>query len=149
MDRTKLRSELVRDEGLRLTPYRDTNGFFTIGIGHLLGGHPRMTLITVAEANALYDVDVFAAEILARQCVPMFDALSDVRQRALVNMAFNRGNHMRDSSTITPAINVAAQTGRSEDWAKVSVAIAGSPWAKQVGLRATRLAFMLETGGTS
>jgi len=64
------------------------------------------------------------------------------RWRALVNMAFNRGqNNMQHSTTITPAIKAALDGG---DWSAVTAAIASSPWAKQVGARALRIAYTLE-----
>lgn len=146
MNQEMLRKELVRDEGLRLSVYRDTNGFYTIGVGHLLGTTSRMSLITNIEAMALLDSDIRFATALARECVPSFDQLNDVRQRALVNMAFNRGGYMKSSTTITPAINKAAESNLPADWSIVSSVIKGSPWAKQVGDRAVRLAQMLETG---
>ncbi len=150
---SELRDELVRDEGLRLKAYKDTNGFWTIGVGHLLGSTPRMTEITKDEAFALLVTDVEEAEAALQNVfgdIPNCNCghhLCDperVRYRALVNMAFNRGEkHMRESTTITPAIKTALQTGK---WAPVSTAIMASPWAKQIGARANRLAQMLETG---
>lgn len=142
----RLRTELIRDEGLRLEAYLDSLGNWTIGVGHLLGREKRMTRITMEESDAFLEVDLRVAESLARSCVPLFWQLTPGRQRALVNMAFNRGGHMRDSTTITPAINAAAASGTSADWSKVRAAIASSPWASQVGARAQRLADLLEAG---
>ena len=147
-----LREELTRDEGCRLAAYKDTAGLWTIGVGHLLGPLQRMVSITPAESDALLAYDIEQAEKIAIRAVPMFHILHDdrsdgraydVRWRALVNMAFNRGNNMCTSTTITPAINDALQ---KNDWSGVAAVIAASPWAKQVGARATRLAFMLEHG---
>lgn len=143
MDVVKLKAELERDEGRRLHAYRDSRGFYTIGVGHLIGAIPRILDLTDDECDALYFFDVRTAESLARSCVPAFDILGDVRQRALVNMAFNRGGHMKDSKTITPAINAAAADG---DWDQVTLAIAASPWAAQIGDRSTRISTMLVQG---
>jgi lysozyme len=159
MDYLKLKDELTRDEclggKLALDAYVDSKGYWTIGRGHLLGKSapgqpPRMSRITPGEAEALYEWDLKGALGIVRRSVPAFDMLDDVRQRALVNMAFNRGGHMVDSTTITPAINAAVKNG---DWAAVRVAILGDPparppseWATQVKGRAVRLATMLETG---
>lgn len=152
----KLRDELVRDEGLKLDAYQDTNGFWTIGVGHLLGSEKRMTSITLREAYALLAVDVEDAEKMVTEVfgavgVTKLDCPCDhlmcnpnkVRLRALVNMAFNRGGHMKTSTTITPAIKKALV---DDNWAPVKVAIMASPWAKQIGKRAERLADMLVTG---
>ena len=139
----KLKEELIRDEGSTLAPYKDSKSKWTIGVGHLLGDAPRMTWITQSECEALLEYDIKSALELAKSCVPKFDSLDDVRQRALINMAFNRGNNMRTSPTITPAINKAIE---DESWWLVKDAIATSPWRAQVVLRADRLSKMLETG---
>ena len=139
----RLQEELIRDEGSSLASYRDTKGKWTIGVGHLLGDSPRITWITPDECKAFLLYDINIALKLAKSCIPKFDSLDDVRQRALVNMAFNRGNNMRTSSTITPAINKAID---DETWWLVKEAIAISPWRSQVGIRADRISHMLETG---
>lgn len=147
MDRVKLREELERDEGKRLHAYLDTNGFWTIGIGHLLGSTCRMSQITEQECTALLNVDIDAAESDARSIFEGYDTLSDDRQRALVNMIFNRGRQrVLTSTSITPAIKVAIKTGNPEDWNGVKVAIAQSQWAQQVGPRSERIAVQLGSG---
>lgn len=155
MDRL-LRDELIRDEGIRLEAYQDTNGFWTIGVGHLLGTEKRMSRITAREADALLATDVEDAEKLVREvfgkdvvdrlwcgCQHRMCDVERARYRALVNMAFNRGGHMKTSTTITPAIKQALIDG---NWAPVTAAIKASPWAKQIGRRADRIAQMLEKG---
>lgn len=146
MDYAKLKHEMESDEGRMLTAYRDSKGFWTIGVGHLLGSSPRMSSITDDECDALYQWDIGWAEQLARTVVPQFDELADVRQRALVNMAFNRGDHLVHSTTILPAIKKAAASKLESDWTLLPGIIAASPWAKQVGARAVRLGRMLSTG---
>lgn len=146
MDLDRLKEDLVRDEGKRLVAYRDSNGFYTIGVGHLLGPEARMTTITEAECDALLTADIQNAE---RAVSVVFGVLStdpwpDARMRALVNMAFNRGEaHMRNSTTITPAIMLAMKDG---NWSPVYDAIMASPWAAQIGARAARIAYMLRFG---
>lgn len=146
MNRDTLKQELTRDEGLRLKAYQDTRGFWTIGVGHLLGSRQRMSDITEREALALLEVDIEDAEALARSLVDQFDNMNDARQRALVNMAFNRGSHLTTSAKILPAIQRAALSNSVVDWAAVRDAIDGTPWAQQVGKRAERLAAMFATG---
>lgn len=149
MDLTKLKSDLKRDEGYRTHIYRDSVGFCTIGVGHFVGSNPRIFDLTDDEIDALLDRDIKHAMDAVRTVFPWTDygawnAVEETRFRALVNMAFNRGERrMQESTTITPAINKAHETG---DWHPVSDAILSSPWAKQIGKRAERLAFMLEYG---
>jgi len=148
MNRAKLKAELAADEGRRLLAYRDSLGLFTVGVGHLLGTLKRMDSITDDECDALLERDIDHAEKLARKVLdPLdFDSMTDTRQRALVNMAFNRGQHLATSTKILPAIRLAVQTGNDLDWALVPQAMAGSTWAKQVGARAVRLGKMFATG---
>lgn len=143
-----LKKQLERDEGRKLEAYQDTNGFWTIGVGHLLGTEKRMTRITDAECDAFLAMDVSEATRVVSDVLIlttfMLPGLPGPRARALVNMAFNRGErHMRESTTITPAIREAL---RVNEWAPVAAAIRKSPWAQQIGARAERLAYMFETG---
>src|SRR6185369_966543 len=146
MDRKKLMDELARDEGRVLTAYRDSMGYWTVGVGHLLGSSPRMSRITDDECDALLEYDIRLAEVRARSVVPDFLTMSDARQRALCNMSFNRGEHLARSTTIVPAIAKAAKSGLESDWQLVPAAIAGSEWAQQVKARAVRLGQMFATG---
>lgn len=146
MDRWKLRAELIHDEGLRLTPYKDTVGLWTIGVGHLLGSgvNPRMTAITYDEAMALLDHDIDNATTVVSKVAPSLLGISaadysDVRLRAVTNMAFNLGPKLGEFKHFLAAIAKA-------DWDAAATAMMDSKWAKQVGLRATRLQKMILTG---
>ena len=162
VDRSKLRADLVRDEGLRTAAYKDTTDNWTIGVGHLLGPSqgtgPRVSFITPAEAMAWLEADINIATQTAYTVFPALGDLTasfivgDARERAIVNMAFNRGmGNMVKSTTITPAINKALEAalqGHEDEalWNAVSAAILASPWGKQIGRRAERLAYMFSTG---
>lgn len=78
--------QLRRDEGVRLKPYTDTVDKLTIGVGRNLTDDG----ITDAEATDLLSNDV--ASVVA-QLTPLawWSALDEVRQWALVNVAFNLG----------------------------------------------------------
>lgn len=142
-----LKSQLERDEGRRLKAYLDnaTPPNWTIGVGHLLGSSPRMSTITDDECDALLTRDIeIATQSLGRVFGFPLARLGGPRMRALVNMMFNRGEeHVRDSTTITPAIKLALAT---DNWHPVKTAIEASPWAVQIKGRAVRLAKQFETG---
>lgn len=78
--------QLRRDEGVRLKPYTDTVGKLTIGVGRNLTDDG----ITEAEAAALLVNDVGS---VVAQLSPLawWAALDEIRQWAIVNMAFNLG----------------------------------------------------------
>lgn len=156
MSDTNLRRQLSRDEGRKLTAYKDTAGFWTIGVGHLLGNEKRMDTITEDECNALldWDIDIALRAVNNVFGLPNVAKLNGARWRALINMAFNRGEgRMKSSTTITPAIRAAIMgdvdiTPAEQQllWDKVAEAILASPWAAQIGNRAKRLAEQLRTG---
>lgn len=140
MDRAKLREELVKDEGQKLHAYRDSVGLYTIGVGHLLGNTPRMLDITVGESAALLDRDIDNAEALAWSLVQNQEVWgNDVRSRAMVNMAFNLGNHLLTFKDFLVAVN-------ASEWEHAAAEMLDSRWAKQVGARAERLAQMIASG---
>jgi lysozyme len=151
---TFLKQQLERDEGRRLLAYKDSAGYWTIGVGHLLGTSPRMSTITDAECDALLIADVEEAiRSLSKVFGPVEIARCTApRWRALVNMMFNRGlEHVQNSTTITPAIKTALNVMAFKpyadaEWKAVSDAILVSPWAKQIGARALRLAKQFEKG---
>lgn len=88
-DVAALQAELVRDEGLRLKPYRCTAGKLTIGIGRNLEDRG----ITEAEARYLLANDIVSVSDAIEKALPWVRTLSDARQRALINIGFNVGVH--------------------------------------------------------
>jgi len=146
MDRQLLRAELIRDEGCLLDAYKDTMGYWTIGVGHLLGTSMRMEKITQAEAEALLNSDIDEAIDLVSTLVPSIWQVSatefmEERERALVNMAFNLGNRLRGFKKFLAAVD-------RRDWTTAAVEMMDSVWAKQVGARADRLRHMILKGET-
>ncbi len=142
-----LKQELIRDEGLRLDAYKDSVGLYTIGVGHLLGDSMRMEKITNYEAMALLEADIHVAwdlvdHLLGRTVFADPDEGPNwVRERALINMAFNLGNRLAGFKKFIAAV-------KAQDWDTAAAEMLNSKWATQVGDRAGRLAFMIRTGGT-
>jgi lysozyme len=135
MDLPQLEKELIRDEGLKLKPYRCTAGKLTIGVGRNIED----TGITEAEAVALLRGDI-ARCVKELAFFPWFGTLDGVRQRVLINMNFNLGfNRFRQFAKMLLAI----QNGKFDAAADEMHA---SKWARQVGSRATRLESMMRRG---
>jgi lysozyme len=128
--------QLKRDEGLRLTPYKDTVGKLTVGYGRNLSDIG----ISKDEAEFLLTNDVRrAAEDLSRT-LPWTDKLTEVRRAVLINMCFNMGlGGLLQFKTTLSLI----QAG---DYDKASFRMLQSKWATQVGDRAERLSMQLRTG---
>lgn len=98
------------DEGLKLTIYKDTKGYWTVGIGHLLTkkddkaeairildalvGRKTGGAITEAEARKIFSADVDTAyrQIKASKILsPIYNKVSDTRRMGIVNMVFQLG----------------------------------------------------------
>lgn len=134
-----LQVELMRDEGAKIQAYQDSLGYWTIGVGHLLGRTQRMTLLTPPELEALLTWDIKAAELALDSIVSEWRDFDDVRQRALVNMTFNLGYRLHNFTKFLTAVH-------AKDWKQAAAEMMLSTWAVQVGKRAERLHKMIETG---
>jgi lysozyme len=128
--------QLVRDEGIELRPYKDSVGKLTIGVGRNLDD----VGISRAEAMALLANDVQNARAQLEEHLPWAGGLDEIREAALVNMAFNLGiGRLLNFRNFLAAL----QAG---DYKTASAEMMNSLWAKQVGPRAQRLALQIETG---
>lgn len=136
MDRDKLIQELTTDEGLHLYPYRDSVGKLTLGIGRCIEDNG----ITGVEALAMldHDIDVVLTELDHR--LSWWTRLSEKRQRALANMAFNLGlPRLLTFKKMLEAL-------RNDEYDRAADEALDSKWAEQVGNRAKRIAKMIRKG---
>lgn len=134
MDRTRLKDTLRRHEGVARTPYMDTEGKMTVGVGRNLTDRG----LADDEIEYLFDNDIEIALAIARRIIPRFDGLSALRQEAFVNMAFNLGEPRL--ARFTKMREAAAE----DDWPRVGAEALDSRWAEQVGRRAREIAYILE-----
>lgn len=135
-DRQKLIQQLRRHEGERLKPYRCTAGKLTIGVGRNLEDRG----ITAQESAYLLSNDIDRVWNELRVRLPWMTGLNDVRQRVLLDMAFNLGTDglLKFRNTLA-----AIEAG---NYQKAGEMMLDSLWAKQVGMRAQRLSKMMQTG---
>lgn len=135
-DREQLRAQLIRHEGIRLKPYRCPAGKLTIGVGRNLDDRG----ISLAEAHFMLETDI---QLCLEQCERVFiwfRRLDGVRQRVIVDLAFNLGmpKLLGFKQTLAAIAN--------GEYEKAAVQMLASKWAQQVGDRAVRLARMMRTG---
>lgn len=135
MDRSRLIDTLIRHEGMRVFPYKDTVGKLTIGVGRNLDDNG----ISSDEAKYLLNNDINSAYREA-QGFWWFDELNDVRQEVVVNMIFNMGY-----PTFCQFKNM-IEAIKEENWPLAKKEMLDSRWAKQVGTRAIELANAMEQG---
>ena len=136
MDMTALRAELKRDEGVKAQAYQDSKGIWTVGVGHNLQTKP----LSQAAIEQILSDDIADAVREAHALVPGLDTLDNVRQRVLVNMAFNLGQ-----GTLSHFVKFLAAV-HAQDWKTAATEMSTSAWAAQVGMRAVRLEAMIRTG---
>lgn len=160
----RMEEQLLLHEGLRLKAYKDTEGLWTIGVGYnadhrgwdalekTIGrkvSHLPMEdiVLTKEEALAQLRADITRVQDTVRRLFsPTYDTLSEVRQRVIVDMAFNMGRSVLQFKKA----KLAVEEGR---WSDAYRAMFNSKWASQVGDgpgkkmdRAERLANMMLTG---
>lgn len=127
---------IIRHEGLRLKPYRDTVGKLTIGVGRNLDDCG----ISEREALDLLENDLIRCESQLHQQSWYFD-LNEVRQGVLIELTFNIGFE----KVLKFEKMIAALT--EANYSEAAKELLDSAWAKQVGpARANNMAKRLSTG---
>jgi lysozyme len=137
-DMSQLIAELSLDEGRKLKPYVDTVGKTTIGVGRNLTD----VGISDAECDAMLQSDIGRTVSWLDRNLPWWRDLDPVRQRVIINMAFNMGGGLLTFVNTLGAM-------RRADYAAAADGMLASKWANQVGARAQRLAQMMRTGATA
>lgn len=132
--------QLRRDEGEKLHAYQDHLGFWTIGVGVLIDGR-KGGGITAEESALLLANRIKAKEAELHARLPWFEKLDEIRQAALVNMAYQLGV---DGLMGFPKMLGAL---RDQRWHDAEGQALDSLWAReQTPARARRVAHQLATG---
>jgi lysozyme len=131
-----MEEQLTLHEGREVYPYIDTVGKVTIGVGWNLtdNGLPEEVIDLLLDMA----LDNHWKELTAQ--LPWVSTLDEVRQRVLLDMAFNLGvpKLLKFKNTLAMV--------KKGDYAAASKGMLQSKWATQVGKRARRLATMMKTG---
>jgi lysozyme len=137
-----LAQELIAKwEGLRLTAYKDSLEKWTVGYGHLLLPQDKDWTgytITIVEADALLAQDMQSAIAIA-DTFPYFDQMNEVRQAALISMAYQLGTKPLHWPMFMASLGI-------EDYAGAAAAGLDSLWARETPTRASEEMAMLRTG---
>lgn len=140
-------------EGRRNRPYRDSRGFWTVGVGHLITKAPELPpawnrTLSDVETDTLLQSDVEAHTADLHKALPWvapWVSSQPARHAVLVDMAFNLGLEPFDGDGFKDWPRFVAQLKRG-DYATAALNMrATQPWASQVKGRALRLAHMMET----
>ena len=162
MDKIRLMDQLEFDEGLRLLPYKCSEGRWTIAVGKNFQDNPftldeliflgikgrtfdtileELTKKGITRGDALWllerDVDKVYAQL--KKQFSWFESKPDVVQRVLCNICFNLG--LGRFLGFTKTLNAI----KNDRWEIAAKELLNSKYAIQVGDRANRLADALRS----
>lgn len=135
---SELTAQLNRDEGREKFVYKDSLGYYTIGVGRLVdkekGGGLRDD-----EINYLLRNDIEDRINALTRALPWFQNLDDARKGVLLNMAFQLGTEglLKFKNTLAMV--------QARDYAGASAGMLMSKWATQTPERAKRLSIQMLT----
>jgi len=142
MNRKRLRSQLIYDEGVRSSAYLDSEGFLTIGVGRLID-EKKGGKLSADEIEYLLDNDI---DRVINQAIREFDwyqDLSETRVEVILNMIFNLGiGGIKKFENMVNALE-------RHDWEDAAREMLDSKWSGQVGQRAIRLSEAMRTDSWS
>ena len=134
---------IMRHEGVKTTPYKDSLGLWTVGVGHLIGdGHTLPPdwnrTFSMDEVMSLFDKD-FEAHKKAAMQIPNFDKLNPQGQGALIDITYNMGavwwHKWKQFTAFMQSFNIEGAVQSLVD----------SKWYTQVGKRAQEVVNLLAT----
>ena len=144
IDFSRLERMVMRDEGLRLHPYKDSEGVWTIGYGSTrIYGAPvnrETPPITEPQARQMLRADLYAAVMATQDLFPTLEEMSAPRQEVLVNMTYNLG---RAGLGRFVKLRKAAS---DLDYLAMAFEMRNSKWFDQVGRRSERLVEIMTLG---
>lgn len=133
--------QLALHEGVKLKVYKDTRGYDTLAIGYNVSARGveefqrvikrKLDLAadpccTRQEAFEVLRVDLVRVQKAVLLHFPEYEGLSQVRQRVVLDMAFNMGLKALGFHQTILAV-------RASDWSRVAREMYKSEWAMQVG----------------
>jgi len=137
MDIERLKKQVIANEGVRKTAYKDTLNNCTIGVGHLIRLPDEEYLLdkelTDLEVDQIFVTDLNQAIDDARKFIDA-DSIPDEAFEVVVDMAFNLG-----LPKLSKFKNF-QQALKDKDFVKASEEMLDSRWAKQLPNRSKRLA---------
>lgn len=134
----KLEARLLEDEGEILHAYPDSEGFLTIGVGHLIDSR-KNGKISQAASRFILAEDIREKTAIAAS-YPWFESLDWPRQGVVTCMLFQLGKAGFDSFKM---FHLALSRG---DYAMASSQMLSSLWHSQTPARCERLAKIMLTG---
>jgi GH24 family phage-related lysozyme (muramidase) len=136
---------IIKHEGIRDMPYKDSLGLWTVGVGHLIGDGKSLPpeynrKFTQAEIMKMFDDD-FHHHAKAAEKIPGYSKANAAGQGALIDLTFNMGN-----SWYKKWPNFCKKLAAG-DFKGAADELAGSKWAQQVKSRAQTIIGLVTNAG--
>jgi lysozyme len=136
---------IIKHEGIRDMPYKDSLGLWTVGVGHLIGDGKSLPpeynrKFTQAEIMKMFDED-FEHHAKAAEKIPGYNKANKSGQGALIDLTFNMGN-----SWYKKWPNFCKKLAAG-DFKGAADELAGSKWAQQVKSRAQTIIGLVTGAG--
>jgi lysozyme len=132
---------IIRHEGVRNEPYKDSLGLWTVGVGHLIGNGKSLPdswnrKFSDEEVMNLFEED-FAHHVKIAQQTPSYDKANEGGKGAFIDLAFNMGKWW-------PKWPGTKAKLEDEDFAGAAAGLENSKWYTQVGNRAKTIVALVE-----
>ena len=139
---------IVRHEGKRNAPYKDSLGLWTIGVGHLIGDGRTLPKewnrqFSDSEIMGLFDKDYDKHKNLAQSNVPGFNKFDTMGQGAFIDLTFNMGGGWPQKFKNT------SKSLAMGDTEGAAAGLEGSKWFTQVGRRGPEVTNMIRNSKVS
>jgi len=127
---------VIRHEGVRNEPYKDSLGLWTVGVGHLIGNGKSLPdswnrKFSNDEVMNLFEED-FSHHVKIAQETPSYDKANEGGKGAFIDLAFNMGKWW-------PKWPGTKSKLENEDFAGAAEGLKDSKWYTQVGGRAQEI----------
>lgn len=138
---------IIRHEGMKDMPYKDSLGLWTIGVGHLIGDGKSLPpeynrKFTQAEIMKMFDDD-FEHHAKAAEKIPGYSKANQGGQGALIDLTFNMGpSWYKKWPNFVKKLSEGDFKGAADE-------LAGSKWAQQVKSRAQTIIGLVTGAGSA
>lgn len=140
-----LKEQLLEHEGKRNKPYKDSLGYSTVGVGHMIKDDDpdwvKKDKLSDLQIEKLFQQDIVDAVHTYESALSeeVREKLGDSRKIVLMNMAFNLGSRIHNFKNMLRAV-------RDEDYEWAADEMRNSKWYEQVKSRGEELADIMEKG---
>jgi GH24 family phage-related lysozyme (muramidase) len=147
MSEQDIKNMIIEHEGIRYSPYKDSLGLWTVGVGHLIGDGRSLPPswnreFSHDEVMSLFDED-YKHHREAAEKIPGFAKLDTTGQGALTDLTFNMGPTWYKK---WPRFSKAIEEG---DTQLAALSLEQSKWYGQVGRRAPKIVSLVENSQVS